>query len=45
MEITRQLREYAAEKGVEDLQQAQRRGLEDQSIAFREGGGKIYHED
>ncbi len=45
MEITRQLREYAAEKGVEDLQQAQRRGLEEQSIAFREKGGSIYHED
>ncbi len=41
MEITRQVREYAAEQGL-DAEQAVEAGLTKKSEEFRETGGEIY---
>jgi phosphomethylpyrimidine synthase len=43
MEITQQVREYAEQHGV-DVDEARRRGLDEQSEAFRSGGGGLYRE-
>ncbi|MEZ4652942.1 MAG: phosphomethylpyrimidine synthase ThiC [Candidatus Eisenbacteria bacterium] len=43
MEITQQIRDYAAEKGYADAD-AVAHGMEEKSEEFRRGGGQIYHE-
>ena len=41
MEITRQIRDYAAEKGLDDAE-AVAAGLEEKAGEFRESGGEVY---
>ncbi len=41
MEITQQVREYAAQQGM-DTEQAVEAGLTQKSAEFREAGGEIY---
>ncbi|MDQ8036677.1 MAG: phosphomethylpyrimidine synthase ThiC [Pedobacter sp.] len=43
MKITQEVREYAAQKGVEE-KAAVDAGMEEQSIRFREAGAQVYHE-
>ncbi len=43
MKITQEVRDYAAQKGVEDAQ-AVAAGMEEQSSRFREEGSQVYHE-
>ncbi|MDI1302380.1 MAG: phosphomethylpyrimidine synthase ThiC [bacterium] len=43
MKITQEVREYAAQKGVE-AQQAVDAGMEEQAVRFREAGARVYHE-
>jgi phosphomethylpyrimidine synthase len=41
MEITQQIRDYAARRGVGE-QQARDEGMEEKSAEFRDGGGELY---
>ncbi len=43
MKITQEVREYAAQKGVEE-QAAVDAGMEEQAVRFREAGAQVYHE-
>jgi phosphomethylpyrimidine synthase len=43
MKITQEVREYAAQKGVEE-KAAVDAGMEEQSVRFREAGAQVYHE-
>ena len=42
MEITQQLRDYAAEHGIVDAGEAAETGMAEMAESFRAGGGKIY---
>jgi len=44
MEITQQIRDYAAEHGI-DTEEARTRGRREQSQAFRASGGALYHRE
>ena len=46
MEITQQIREYAAEQGygVDDVDEAVGDGMEEKSAEFRAGGGELYRQ-
>ena len=44
MKITQDVREYAARKGIADLDQALREGLEDKAREFDAGGGRVYRD-
>jgi hypothetical protein len=43
MKITQDVREYAAQKGLED-QAALDAGMRDKAEEFKKTGGKLYHE-
>ena len=43
MKITQDVRDYAAKKGVEDLDQVLEKGMDEMSKEFREKGGEIYN--
>ena len=43
MKITQDVRDYAAEHGMEPSEDAIRKGMEEQAKAFNEQGGKVYH--
>ena len=43
MKITQDVRDYAAEHGMEPSEDAIRKGLEEQAKAFNEQGAEIYH--
>ena len=43
MKITQDVRDYAAKKGVEDLDQILEKGMDEMSKEFREKGGEIYN--
>jgi phosphomethylpyrimidine synthase len=42
MEITQQIRDYAAQQGLADAAEARERGLAEKSREFQEEGGEIY---
>lgn len=43
MKITQDVRDYAQQKGIQDLNQAVETGLKEKSVEFNTQGGKIYH--
>ena len=43
MKITQDVRDYAAEHGMEPSEEAIKKGMEEQAKAFNEQGGKVYH--
>jgi phosphomethylpyrimidine synthase len=42
MQITQEVRDYAARAGVADSSEAVRRGLEEKAVEFRRRGGQVY---
>jgi phosphomethylpyrimidine synthase len=44
MKITQDVREYARQKGIDDLEQAVQEGMREKAREFRETGGEIYRE-
>jgi len=42
MQITQEVRDYAARTGVSDSSEAVRRGLEEKAVEFRRRGGQVY---
>jgi len=43
MKITQEVRDYAAQQGM-DSQEALEQGLQEKAMEFRDSGGKLYHE-
>ena len=43
MKITQDVREFAKEKGIEDLDEALQAGMEEKAVQFRDKGGDLYH--
>ena len=43
MKITQDVRDYAREKGIENLDQALQTGMEEKAVQFRDGGGSLYN--
>ena len=44
MKITQEVRDYAADRGVNAEDEALRRGLEEKADEFRREGGQIYQD-
>ena len=44
MKITQDVRDYAQQKGLNDMKVAVEQGLEEKAKEFKEQGGKIYHQ-
>ena len=42
MKITQDVRDYAASKGIKDMDQALQTGMQEKSVRFRKAGGAIY---
>ena len=42
MKITQDVRKYAREKGITDLDEALQTGMEEKAVQFREKGGNLY---
>lgn len=43
MKISQDVREYAAEKGIKDAEEALKKGMEEKSQQFLEEGAEVYH--
>ena len=43
MKITQDVREYAASKGLQDMDQALEEGMDEMSESFKDKGGEIYN--
>ena len=44
MKITQEVRDYAEENGINDLQSAINKGLGEKTVEFKQKGKKIYNE-
>ena len=44
MKISQEVRDYAAKQGVDDVEQAVDKGMQEMSVEFKKQGGKIYSE-
>ncbi len=44
MKITQDVRDYAKKQGIDDVQQALEKGMDDKAIEFKHKGGNIYHQ-
>ena len=42
MKITQDVRDYAKQQGLENLDEALARGLDDMALEFRRQGGEVY---
>jgi phosphomethylpyrimidine synthase len=44
MKITQDVREYARDRGITDIQQALEQGMEEKAVEFRSKGGHLYQQ-